>query len=319
MYDEQKIDFVGFPENEADTVEAQADAASVEKEKDREVFNRLRLVPEPGQNAETATDAEPEVADPALEQLTQAEPETTIQDSPLAELMATHDPFERYGLDGTRANEIAYAAQLSIQPDDVPDFMAAMERAGVHDEDSFRQFCGFVKREMDTNEKEQAKEARLAELEERVREREERGPGSPLDERLSRIESALTTQRQEAEQIQQAEAYVMERSGMVIDAVVMLADEAKRRGIEAPDANAMGSYIRQLAFMPPGEAARLAWLGAGGDPGVFGSRRGADKPYHATANPSGYRTHKGEIRSAPQHVPGEPARRDESLEDLLNY
>lgn len=184
----------------------------------------------------------------------QPNPELTAGIAKLAE----GDPFvERYGFDAEQAQEIFAQLPEAIQPQTAEELISALDAAQVTSVDDARRFRDHALATWTREEKERARDERLADLEGRLTEM----PGSPLDSRLSNIEKMLT----EGKQREQEEEFVHQEIARVADshtlALGQLVEIARARGIEPPDPAAVERFYQMSGAirLEPHYAAKLAW------------------------------------------------------------
>jgi hypothetical protein len=240
-----------------------------------------------------------------------AEPQTPSEvNAGIAEMAdPTPDPFvARFGFDAEQASEIFGSMPDGVRPETAEELISALDSAQVTSVEDARRFRDMAVSTYEREQRERERDERLAELEGRLTQM----PGSPLDARLSNIESMLT-QRQESEREQQ---YVHQEAARVTDAHVgalgQLIEMARARGIEPPDPAAVERFYSQSGAirLEPHYAARLAWNELVG-PELFGPK---PDPRRASIT-----VPAGQVRPQPFHVPiGSSAEAPRTIRDLLN-
>ena len=199
------------------------------------------------------------------------------------------DPFEaRFGFDSQTAAEMFNGLPDGLQPATAEELVEALEAAGVHSAAEARAFRDQALEYWNRQEAEREREERLAQLEARIEERETRGPGSPLDQRLERIEGLFIQQHEERQQQEYAQAEGKRVADSHVMALGQLVQLGQARGIEPPSPEDVEAFYKQSGAirLEPNEAARYAWERLVG-PELFGPRRGANLPYHPSRNPAG--------------------------------
>jgi hypothetical protein len=283
-----------------------------------QMHGNLRLVDLPGEEQ-----GEPPSQD--MDEAAIVAPEASQEAGSLGALLeAPEDPFGAIGTTAQRFSEIMASRGIDPRRFDDPESgitpelaLEVLQENGVSGENELRDFADRLVETLQTQDEKRAQAAEIAEIREQLAAAP--GSGSPYDQlrnEMAELKQLFLAREQEAQLEQQFRAETDQRIDLHASAWESLITEARRRGIDPPDARAYENLYRGGAMLQldPTLAARLAWAALTAPEDVLGPRRGRDQPY-SRQNPQGVRVIRGEERIDPTYT---PAQRERSLDDLIS-